>query len=311
MIVFPRVAACAAALAVTAGCAAAGPSKAADRSSPADPATVTHSAAAAARPPSKLLIIVEENHTRGSALAGMPYLRRLADTYGNATQYHAITHPSLPNYLAIVGGSTFGVADDNLPSAHRISGRSVFGQARVADKTTKTYAESMPSPCTLTGNTDNGYAVKHNPWAYFVDERAACQSFDVPAGTPIAGALAADSTAGRLPNIGMVVPNLCHDAHDCSLATANAWLSTWMERIMAGPDYRAGRLAVVITFDEGSHSDNNVPFVVVSPHVRHVVVTTRLTHYSLTRAIDAVLGVAPLRQAAPAPSIPPTLDLTR
>ena len=74
-------------------------------------------------------MVVEENHTQSSALSGMPYLASLADTYGQTTAYQAVAHPSLPNYLAIIGGSTFGVTDDQPPPDHPVTGDSVLDLA--------------------------------------------------------------------------------------------------------------------------------------------------------------------------------------
>ena len=247
----------------------------------------------------KLLTFVEENHSLAQMQSSMPYTDSLAKTYGYATDYTATRHPSLPNYLAIAGGSTFGVADDNGPSSHRIAGRSIFGQAIAAGKRAKVYADGMPRNCSLT-NGGTRYAVKHNPWAYFSSsaERRACKRFDVPVSQ-----LRGDITNGRLPNAGMVVPNLCHDAHDCSLGTADRWFKSQMTAIMAGPDWRSGRLAVVLTADEDDHSSGNrVLTVVIHRSQRHHVVSTSLTHYSLTRLYTAVLGrTSYLRSAATAP----------
>lgn len=96
------------------------------------------------RRPSKVLMIIEENHSYTQMRAQMPYLSSLATKYAYATRYSAITHPSLPNYLALAGGSIFGVRDDNPSASHQITQRSVFDQAIHAGKTAKTYAESMP-----------------------------------------------------------------------------------------------------------------------------------------------------------------------
>lgn len=254
--------------------------------------------------PVKVLVVVEENHTEKSALAGMPYLSSLASTYGRTTAYQAITHPSLPNYLAIAGGSTFGVRDDASPSSHHVTGASVFDQAIAGGRTAKTYVEAMPAPCTLTATTS--YGVKHNPWAYFSDAgpRASCRKFDVPAGSTTAGPLRQDIDAGLLPNVGLLVPDLCNDGHDCSLATADSWLQSWLPVVQRGPDYRAGRLAIIVTFDEDDNSgDNTVLTVVVSPYTSHVVSTRDLTHYSLTRYFAELTATKPLRAAATAPSL--------
>jgi phosphatidylinositol-3-phosphatase len=263
------------------------------------------SPAAASKTPvgiSKVLTIVEENHSLAEMRAGMPYLSGLAAGYGYATDYRAITHPSLPNYLAISGGSTFGVTDDASPRVHPLQGASIFGQALAAGGTARLYAESLPSPC---GTASTGaYAVKHAPWAYYVDERAQCAKGMLPAGLPTAGVLADDIAAGRLPTVGMLVPDLNHDAHDGTLRQADDWLKGWLPLLMTGPDFRAGRLAIVVTGDEDdSSSGNRVLTVVIAPGLTHRVVGTALTHYSLTRLYDDVAGAAPLRSAATAPSL--------
>ena len=106
-------------------------------------------------------LVVEENHTQASALGGMPYLASLADTPGQTTAYRAVSHPSLPNYLALVGGSTFGVSDDRPPADHPVTGDSVLDLTIAAGATAKAYLEDMPGRCTLESTGD--YAVKHNP----------------------------------------------------------------------------------------------------------------------------------------------------
>jgi acid phosphatase len=239
-----------------------------------------------------------ENHSLGEMRAQMPWTAALADRYGYATAYRALTHPSLPNYLAIAGGSTFGVQDDADPSSHPVGGPSVFGEALATAHTAKLYAEDMPGTCVTTPAGE--YAVKHNPWAYFVDERASCDRYDVP----LTG-LGADTRAGTLPDAGMVIANMCHIAHDCPLATADTWLRDEVGPVLAGPDFTSGRLVVVITADEDDQSgDNTVLTVVASADMpAHQVVSTPLTHLSLSRLYAEVLGFAPLRDAATAPSL--------
>ncbi len=112
----------------------------------------------------------------------------------------------------------------------------------------------------------------------------------------------------------MVIADMCHIAHDCPLATADAWLKTEVAPVLAGPDFRQGRLVVVITADEDDHSgDNRVLTVVATKDMpRHQVVGTPLTHLSLSRLYAEVLHFAPLRGAAGAPSLADAfhLDLT-
>jgi hypothetical protein len=246
---------------------------------------------------SKLLVFVVENHSAAQMRDQMPFTYALAQHYGYATDYRAMTHPSLPNYLAIAGGSTFGVTDDSDPSAHPEPGPSVFGAALRAGLTARVYADSMPSACFPTSTGE--YAVRHNPWTYFPSEHAGCAAYDeTMAGFP------PDVRAGHLPDAGMVVPDVCHDAHDCSLGTADAWLRREVGLAMLGPDYRAGRLAIVVTADEDDGSQGNtVLTVVVHPSQHHDVVTTALSHLSLSRLYTEVLGVPPLRAAATAHSM--------
>jgi acid phosphatase len=265
-------------------------------------ARAADTAAASGPTITKVLTIVEENHSLSEARAGMPYLSALGDRYGYATHYRAIRHPSLPNYLAIIGGDTFGVADDAGPAAHRIRGATVFGQALKAGKTARVYAESIPAPCEQTGS--GRYAVRHAPWPYFASETAQCKADDVATGPLASGRLHDDIRSGKLPNAGLVAPNLCDDAHDCSLGQADAWLRQLLPQILAGPDFRSGHLAVVITSDEDDSAGNNtVLTVVLAPGLDHRVVRTPLTHYSLTGFYDAVLGTPLLRNAAKAPSL--------
>jgi hypothetical protein len=257
----------------------------------------------------KVLTVVEENHSLKEMQTSMPFLSALARQYAYATGYTAVSHPSLPNYLALSGGSTFGVTDDAAPAAHPITGQSVFGQALASGRTAKVYAESMPTNCALS-NSGN-YAVRHTGWAYYVDERAACHAGQVPMGSPSAGALASDVSAGSLPNVGWAIPDLSHDAHDGTLAEADNWLAGWLPAILSGADFRSGRLAVVITADEDDNdSGNNVLTVVVAPGMAGKVITAPLTHYSLSGLYDDVIGASKLRDSATAPSFAAAFGLS-
>lgn len=249
--------------------------------------------------PTKLLVVIMENHSANSAAGGMPALAAAAARYGRATQSFGLTHPSLPNYLAIAGGSTFGVHDDNPPAVHPLSGSSVFGQVLAAGKVAKTYAEGMTSNCQVTSS--GRYAVKHNPWTYFTSpsERAGCLRYDVPSGTPVSGALHDDVAAGTLPTFGLLIPDLCNDAHDCKLSTADSWLRGWLGPLTAGQDFRSGRLAIVVTFDEDdSDAGNNILTAVLYVGLHGKTVTEHLDHIALSHSVSRLVGAPPLRDAA-------------
>jgi hypothetical protein len=279
------------------------PAPSASTSSKPAPSTSTSTVPA---PGHKVLVIPLENHSQSEALAEMPTLAGWARTYGQANSYFAITHPSLPNYLAIWGGSTFGVTSDCsvgdngcVPTAP-----SVWGQTLAAGGTAAAYQESMTANCGTSSS--GGYAPRHGPWPYWTDatERAACQGHDIASGSVVSGNLVHDIDAGTLPTTGELTPNLCNDGHDCALSTVDSWLAAWLPVITAGPDYLAGRLTVIITFDEDDSSqDNKVAFVVIDPRLHGVTVAGTYNHYSLTRWLDDNAGVALLRNAASAPNL--------
>jgi phosphatidylinositol-3-phosphatase len=268
------------------------------------PASCDAAEPSAANRVDKLLVIVAENKRAADVSANMPFLMSQSRRYGRATKYYAITYPSLPNYLVMAGGSTFGVERNGSPDQLPQKGRSVFGQMLASGRTAKTYAEAMPRNCAR--RNQGTYVVRHNPWTYFADpaERAACRKYNLPSGSPTNGALANDIARGKLPNFGLLIPDNCHNGHDCSIATTDRWLRSWLPAIKNGPDFRSGRLAVIVTWDEDDRStDNRVAMVVIHPDLKGRRVTTRLDHYALSAAISGLGGARPLRDANRAPDL--------
>lgn len=227
-----------------------------------------------------------------------PFLTRLAHACGLATRYSAVTHPSLPNYLAATSGSTWGVGDDDSPSSHPIAGPSIFSQVAAAGLTWRSFEESMPANCDRTSS--GKYAVKHNPAAYYVGIRRRCGSWDVPL-----RALRVDA----LPSFAFVTPNICDDMHSCSVATGDAWLQRFVGSLVAGASYAAGDTVVFITFDEGTGSSNRVATIVVSPSThRGTVSASQFDHYSLLGTTEKLLGLPQLHRA---PSMARAFGLAR
>jgi acid phosphatase len=302
--------------ALVAGCSSApaavgpGPAATAQASASERAASAASSPAGSPGPARKILVIMEENHSIQQVFPdGMPYLWSLAKRYAYATDWSDVAHPSLPNYLAIFAGSAFNDPQDCAPAPGcTYPGSSVFGQALARGESAKAYEESMPAPC------DPGFAgdydVNHNPWAYFPSETASCQVYDVPAGTPAGGALAGDVRAGVLPDVGLITPNLQHDGHNGTPAQADGWLRTWMPVLMSGPDWRSGRLAIAVDFDEGETTEQ-VAFVLMAPGLSGVTISAPADQYALTRLIDAVIGAPPLRSASTATDVAPLLGAAR
>jgi acid phosphatase len=285
----PRALWAALSLLLVAGCGSAGASLPSYARPPAAPS----------RPVTKLLVVVEENHAPSQVQQGMPYAWWLARTFGYATHYQAVTYPSLPNYLAMAAGDTYGVTVDEPPRHHAMPGPTVFGRALAAGRTAAVYADGMTLPCQRLSDRTAGYGAGGNPWVYFPSERRQCLAHDLPI-----RALWPAVRRGRLPNIGMLRPGPFHNGHSASIVRADAWLHRTMTRIFAGPDWRSGRLAIVLTWDEDNRlQGDRVLTVVVHPSQRHHVVTASLNHYSIARLYAQVARTSPLRDAAMAPSL--------
>jgi hypothetical protein len=156
----------------------------------------------------------------------------------------------------------------------------------------------MPTNCAL--NSSGRYVARHNPEAYYTNIRSDCNSYDVP--------LAA--TVDISARFTFVTPNLCNDMHDCSVSTGDNWLSSFLPGLLSSSQYRAGRTAIFITFDEGSGGDNRVVTLAVAPPVSPGARSgTSYTHYSLLRTTEEMLGLGLLGNAATATSMRPGFGL--
>jgi phospholipase C len=230
-----------------------------------------------------------------------PFENSLAHACGLATDYRAITHPSLPNYLAATGGSTFGVTKDESPSSRPIRAPTVFSEVARTGRQWRTYDESMSGNCSPVGRF--GYA--RNPAAYFTGADRLCARWDVPMGTVRHGNLAAALAHGRLPAFSLMIPNLCHATHSCPVSRGDTWLSHWVNRIITSRSYQNGSTAIFLTWDEGKHDvGQHIPLIVVSPTTAPGTASnTAFDHYSLLRTTANLLGINPPGNAADAASM--------
>ena len=257
-----------------------------------------------------IALILFENKEFGSVIGNStaPVFNRLAQENTLLMQYYAITHPSLPNYIALIGGDTFGITSDcndcfvnapSLPDLIEASGR-----------IWKAYQEDMPEPCYLGGT--QRYAQKHDPFVYFDPirlDQARCDRSVVPFPD-----LSADIQAGTLPNYIFITPNLCNDAHDCSLSVADNWLSTTIATLVPALDATGQPYLVVLTFDEGqgnhsccglpANAGGRVATVLLSPQAKSGFQDdTPYTHYSLLKTISEAWGLDYLGHAADANNV--------
>ena len=180
-----------------------------------------------------------------------------------------MTHPSLPNYLALVSGSTHGITSDCTRCT--VAGRSLADTLEARHLTWKTYAEGLPRPG-WTGPSRGRYAKRHVPFLYF--RRVLSSPARLRRIVPLTQ-LARDRAAGKLPNFALVVPDFCHDMHDCSVATGDAWLKRFLPPLLKLPG-----TAVFVVFDESDSADARVPALALGPLVRpHSRATGPLGHY--------------------------------
>jgi len=225
-----------------------------------------------------------------------PYISGLAHSYGLATQSYAISHPSLPNYLTLSAGSTFGITSDC--TTCWVNAGNLADQIEASGRSWKSYQEGMPSAC-FVGDA-YPYMQKHNPWIYFNDIRtnaARCAAHVVPYTQ-----LATDLANGSVPNYVFITPNMCNDMHDCSIATGDSWLTQQVPAILNSAAYRSNGV-LFITWDEGSTNagcctnaaGGRIATLVISPLARTGFQSTvQETHYSLLRTIEDSWGLSRL-----------------
>jgi len=256
--------------------------------------------------PSRVALLVMENHEANQVVGSpdAPYLSALARRYAQSSEGHGLTHPSLPNYIALVAGRTAGITSDCVPSRCSVSGRSLVDQLEEAGVSWGAYMESMPRACFHYAGDELGrYAQRHNPFAYLtrVWRRPERCNKVVPMSR-----LRADARSG-LARFSWITPNLCHDIHDFGTAAGDAWLRRTVPSLLRalGP-----RGLLIITFDEGTTdagccdgaAGGRVVTVLAGPGARRGAVSTApVDHYSTLATVEAVLGLPLLGNAVSAP----------
>jgi phospholipase C len=255
--------------------------------------------------------IFMENHSYDTVIGSSeaPYINSLAGECGLATNYHNVTHPSLPNYISATSALPLGrlspfTGDCDPTGSCTTSAESIFGQG----ETWRAYEESMPYNCDRS-NAGN-YAVRHNPPTYYT-ALSDCSTHDVPFTR-----LSADLADNALPAFSFITPNLIDDMHDGTVADGDTWLSRNMPTILNSTEYRDDSTAVLITWDEGEGGSSDdcatntsdvgchVATLVISPSTRAGTRSSELfNHYSLLATAEEMLGLPKLDAAASSSSM--------
>jgi hypothetical protein len=242
-----------------------------------------------------VVLVVEENHEFGQIIGSRsaPFLNRLAVRGTLLTRYYATAHPSLPNYIAMLGGDTLGIRRD-CRSCH-VAAANLVDQLEAAGISWKAYYQGLPAPCS-TVSRSRAYTKLVNLFLYFDDIRSSpnrCHRV-VPMRE-----LGADPASGRLPRFVVIAPDLNHDMLNWTVAAGDAYLHGLYRRLAASPAWR-GDTRLVVTFDEGARGlrgqrgGGRVATIVVGPKVpAGVRDPTLYNHYTLLRSIEARFGLPP------------------
>jgi phosphatidylinositol-3-phosphatase len=273
------------------------PSPASAAPSPSEsPASVPPAATTTPTPPlPHVFVIVMENASLATAQRS-PSVQRLAGTYALATNYHAVSSPSLPNYLALTSGSTWGVTDD---AYHVLPAGGLGLQLTAAGIGWRAYMEGLTDGGCL--HSPYPYALKHNPFAYY---GGTC-----PPNVVSLDGLDADLVENT-PTFVWVTPGLCHDGHDCSFAIAGPWLEDLVARIVASAAWRNGGVLFIV-WDEGDGGSSSlVPLIVAAQGLGNREIGGAYDHYSLLGTVEDLLALPRLGAAQNAHALTDLLPRT-
>jgi hypothetical protein len=223
--------------------------------------------------PAHTVVVVMENHSYGEIIASpaAPFINSLARQGALFTSSNAVTHPSQPNYLDLFAGSDFGITDDSCP--HTLQAPNLGAGLIAAHLTFAGYSQDLP-PAGSAVCQAGEYARKHVPWANFSNVPAS-------ASQPYT-AFGAGGYQG-LPTVSFVIPNLCNDMHDCSVATGDSWLR---QHISGYAQWAMShRSLLILTWDEGS-GDNHIVTIFAGQQVKPGRYPQLLTHFGVLRTIE-------------------------
>ena len=258
---------------------------------------------------SHIVIIIFENKEFGTVVgnSNMVYFNLLANSYTLLTQHYATTHPSLPNYISLIGGDTFDIIDNCDFQDCYINAQSLPDLIEKSGRTWKTYQDDMPEPCFL-GNTLR-YVRKHNPFIFFDPIRLdseRCQRSVVPLTQ-----MDIDIAVNDLPNFIFITPDICYSAHDCTLNLADGFLKEQIAKLFPALESTGEPYLIIITWDEGqgAHSCCGLPelaggriaTVLISPQVKENFQDKMpYSHYSILKTISEAWSLPYLGHAADA-----------
>lgn len=230
--------------------------------------------------PAHTVVVILENQPYG-AVIGNPqadYINALVRSGALFTASYAVSHPSEPNYLALFSGSTHGITSDQCPTTLHAPN---LAADLIAKRLTFTgYSEGLPGMGSRVCQ-QGGYARKHAPWTDFAGLPG---TVNQPFTRFAAGGFA------KLPAVSFVIPDLCHDMHDCSVATGDAWLRVHLRAYATWAQTHDSLLIVTFDEDDDSHS-NHIATIFSGQQVRPGRYRTPIDHYNVLRTIEQAYGL--------------------
>jgi hypothetical protein len=277
---------------------------------------------------SNIFLILMENTSLTTLDAAItagaaPNLDGFGKTYASGSAYHGVSHPSLPNYIALTSGSTQGIGCDceaqtgqgscniavcNIALGDCSCDQSVpnlADQIETAKETWLAFGEGMSTPCNTMDDSTTQYAVRHVPFLYYDDIQsniARCGSHVVDFSS---------FNPATAPQFTFIAPNLTDDMHDPTPATqanitnGDSWIGPQVTKIMASSSYTNGGLIVVVWDEDddsglgSSGSDAPIPIYLISPYAKSAgyLSSVEADHYSLLATIEDAMNLPRLGMA--------------
>jgi hypothetical protein len=284
-----------------------------------------------------VFLIINENHNYNQIIGNpaAPIINALANAYGLATSYTGVSDPSEPNYVAMLGGSDFGINSDDpyFFPGHTVSAANLMSELEGANKTWKGYFQDLPyagyrgycypGKCNGIPDSDTEYVAKHNGIVNFANMQTAAEWVKQ---TPLSQ-LTTDLSSGNVPSFSYIVADECHDMHGAPpwcvdsgkagdvddtwlVATGDKFVGDTVNLITGSSAWSTGNSAIIVTFDEGNVQNDKIATIVATNHgPRGVRDNTSYNHYSLLATLQQSFGLGCLLNSCSATAMAPLFQV--
>ena len=242
---------------------------------------------------------------------GDPYMASLANNYAIGSQYLGVNHFSQANYLALLGGDTFGCGNNGCPP---VSNPNLVDRLEAEGLTWKGYMENQNVASGCDNTYHEPYTLEHNPFVGFTDilnNPTRCSNIVLanPTGCTVTDcSLVNDLNSASAPNFMWLTPNNCNNMHGftgicpTSIPMGDNYLKGLVPNILNSNTFTTQRAALFIVFDEGNgwcplngSSEDCVYAVWAGPLAKTGFATSNLyNHYSWTKTIETNWNLAGL-----------------